>query len=100
MDKYLVALMPKAFNDLEDIYKYIATEIKNANAANKIADLLEESIFSLETMPYRGAERKVRKYANKGYKQLFVKNFSVVYRIDEKNKKVIVVTVRFIPSEF
>ena len=100
MDKYLVTLLPKAFRDLDDIYKYIATEIKDVNTANKIADVLEESIFSLETMPYRGAERKVGKYANKGYKQLFVKNFSVVYRIDEKNKTVIVVTVRFIPSEF
>jgi len=100
LDKYLVTLLPKAFRDLDDIYKYIATEIKDVNTANKIADVLEESIFSLETMPYRGAERKVGKYANKGYKQLFVKNFSVVYRIDEKNKTVIVVTVRFIPSEF
>ena len=100
MDNYLVELLPKAFRDLEDIYKYISTEIKDVDAAKKIANLLEESIFSLETMPYRGAERKVGNYANKGYKQLFVKNFSVVYRIDEKKKTVIVVTVRFMPSEF
>lgn len=82
MDKYLVELMPKAFRDLEDIYKYIASEIKDADAANKMADLFEESIISLETMPYRGAERKIGEYANKGYRQLFVKNFSVVYRQD------------------
>ena len=32
---------------------------------------IEDTIFRLESLPYRGAERKIGLYANKGYRQLF-----------------------------
>lgn len=32
-------------------------------------------------------------YANKGYRQLFVGNFTVVYRVAEAKKRVLVVTI-------
>jgi hypothetical protein len=38
-------------------------------------------------------ERTVGAYANKGYRQLFIKNYTVIYRIEEVEKRVIVVTV-------
>ena len=37
--------------------------------------------------PYRGAERKVGAYAENGYRQLFIDNFTAVYRINETNKE-------------
>ena len=49
-------------------------------------------------MPYRGATRKIGRYANAGYRQLFVENYTIVYRIDEDKKLVIIVTVRYTPS--
>ena len=61
---------------------------------------IEDAILSLETMPYRCPERKRGAYANRGYRQLFVENYTVVFRIDEAKKTVIVVTVRYSPSEF
>lgn len=54
----------------------------------------------MEVMPQRGAKRRVGAYANKGYRQLFVKNFTIAYRIDEVKKQVIIVTVRYSRSEF
>ncbi len=51
-------------------------------------------------MPYRCPERKRGVYANRGYRQLFVENYTAVFRIDEVKKTVIVVTVRYSPSEF
>jgi len=41
--------------------------------AEKLLDALEEAVFSLESFPQRGAPRKMGAYANKGYRQLFVK---------------------------
>ena len=38
--------------------------------------------------------------ANRGYRQLFVENYTAIFRIDEAKKTVIVVTVRYSPSEF
>jgi hypothetical protein len=54
----------------------------------------------LESFPYRGAEWKIGLYANKGYRQLFLKNFSLIYRVEEDKKYVIIVTVRYSRSYF
>lgn len=100
MDKYQVKLMSKARRDLDGIYAYIADVFLEPGTAEDMADSLEEGILSLETMPYRCSERKRGIYANKGYRQLFIKNYTIVYRVDEESKTVIVVTVRYARSEF
>ena len=44
--------------------------------------------------------RKFGAFAHSGYRRLQVKNFFVIFRIDETNKRVIVVTVRYSRSGF
>lgn len=100
MDKYGVKLLFAAYRNLEEIYTYIATELRAEQSAMNLIDILEEAIFSLEVMPLRGVKRREGAYANKGYRQLFVKNFTVVYRIDEAKKQVIIITVRYSRSQF
>lgn len=100
MDKYSVKLMSRALRDLDGIYDYIAHALLEPGAALNLVNRIEEAILSLETMPYRCPERKHGIYANRGYRQLFVENYTAVYRIDEAKKLVIVVTVRYSPSEF
>ena len=55
---------------------------------------------SLDQMPYRCPVRQTGAYANRGYRQLLVGNYTVIYRVDEAKKQVIVVTVRYSPSNF
>ena len=100
MDKYVVKLLPQAYRDLDGIYAYIAETLLDQKAAEKLLDTLEEVIFSLEELPRRGAQRRNGAYANKGYRQFFIKNFTVLYRVDEINKLVIIVTVRYSKSQF
>lgn len=100
MDKYEVKLMQRASRDLDGIYNHIADEFKEIGTAEKMADALEAAILGLDVMPYRGAIRRTGAFANRGYKQIFVKNFTIVYRIDEAAKMVIVVTIRYTPSSF
>lgn len=90
--------MQRASNDLDDIYNHIADDFKEVGTAEKMADTLEAAILSLDEMPYRGSIRRMGAFANRGYRQLFVKNFTIVYRIDEARKMVIIVTVRYTPS--
>ena len=61
---------------------------------------IEEAIFSLESFPERGSVRRIGAYANQGYRQLFVKNYVIVYRVLKDKKEVHVVTVRYAPSQF
>lgn len=100
MNKYSIKLLTRALRDLDNIYVYIAKTLLTPDTAIKLVDEIEEAIFSLELFPYRGAERKIGAYANRGYRQLFIKNYTLVYRIDEMNMQVIIVTVRYSPNQF
>ena len=100
MEEYRIKLTPRAGRDLDGIYGYIAGTFREPGTAEQMLAALEEGILSLKSLPYRCAERKRGKYANRGYRQLFVKNYTVIYRIDEAAKAVIVVTVRYSASNF
>ena len=82
MEQYSVKLLSHALQDLDSIYTY------------------EDAIFSLETFPHRCPERRNGTYANRGYRQLLIKNYTIVFRIDEMQRQVLVVTVRYSPSQF
>ena len=100
MGKYNVSLTGRALRDLDDIYTYIAQTLLVPETALKLVDEIETEILSLEDMPYRFPERKTGAYANRGYRQIFVGNYTVIYRVDETDRQVIIVTVRYTPSQF
>lgn len=100
MERYKVFLSPKAHRDLDKIYAYIADSLLEPDTALALVERIEGEILSLDTLPYRCPERKTGAYANMGYRQLFVENYTVVYRIDEQNKRIVVVTVRYSKSQF
>ena len=100
MDKYAVKLYARAYRDLEEIYSYIAENLSEHSIAEKIAAALEDAIFSLELFPERGAPRRTGIYANHGYRQLFVKNYIIIYRVLNTEKEVHIVTVRHSLSSF
>ena len=98
LSSYRVKISPQAYEELDSIYKYIATNLSNPTAAINLVNEIETAILSLDKMPYRGATRKVGIYANAGYRQLFIENYTIVYKTDEDKKLVIIVTVRYTPS--
>ncbi len=100
MDKYTIQLLTRALHDLDGIYAYTAKTLLAPDTAVNLVDEIEEAIFRLEQLPYRGAERKIGAFAKRGYRQLFVRNYTIVYRIDEAKKQVVIVTVRYSPSQF
>lgn len=100
MNKYIIKLLPKAYRDLEQIYTYVSDILIEKEIALKLINEIEEIIFTLEEFPYRGSERKIGIYMNKGYRQIFYHNFNIIYRIDEEKKYVIIVTVKYSKSNF
>ena len=99
-NKYSVKLLPRAYRDLDGIYTYIAATLIEPGIAARFVDSLEEAIFSLESMPQRGALRKTGAYANKAYRQILVGKFTIVYRVAEAKKRVLVVKIRYSKSQF
>ncbi len=86
--------------DLDGIYNCIARTVLEPETALKLVSRLENAVLSLEIMPHRCPERKRGAYANRGYRQLFVENYTAIFRVDEVKKTVVVVTVRYSSSEF
>lgn len=95
MDHYEVFLSPKALRDLDAIYAYVSRTLLAPDTAETLIDDLEKGIFSLEQMPSRCPERPVGAYANKGYRQLLIRNYTAIFRVDEAKKQVVIVTVRY-----
>lgn len=97
LDKYTVKLYARAYQDLEEIYSYIANSLLEPDTALNMVDALETAILSLAQFPERGAIRRVGAYSNKDYRQLFLKNYTIIYRIVKQKKEVHVITIRYTP---
>ena len=95
MDKYKVKLSPRAFREIDDIFSYIALEKLSPENAKRQTDRLWAALKKLDTFPQSHQERTEGRYAGKEYRQLLIDNYIAIYRIDEINKTVHVVTVQY-----
>lgn len=94
MDDYIVKLRPEVYEMLDVIYKNICFQSIDDAAADQVITAIEESILSLSRLPNRGSMITAGIYANKGYRQLLVKNFQIVYKVFEGAGEVVVVFVK------
>jgi toxin ParE1/3/4 len=87
---YEIKLAPQANRDLEEIYQFIHAE--NSAVAQTWYRGLESAIFSLESMPYRGAAE------NTALRHLLYGNrphiYRIIYSIDEQSAQVNVAQIR------
>ena len=95
MDKYSVMLYPRAFRDIDDIYAYIALEKMSPENAKGQTDRILDAVKSLEQLPESHQDRLVGRFAGKGYKQLIVDNYIIIFKIDKEQNRVYIVTVQY-----
>ena len=93
--KYDVQLYPRALRDIDEIYAYIALEKLAPENAEGQTDRIWNAIFSLNQFPEAHQDRLFGKYTGKGYKQLLVDNYVIIYKIDDSSKIVYIVTVQY-----
>ena len=87
--------MKKAYRDLDSIYGYIAYEKQAPENAQKQIDRIKTAILELNKLPQSHQDRLVGRYAGKVYKQLLVDNYIAIFRIDESEKAVWIVTIQY-----
>lgn len=95
MEKYKIQLNAHAYRDLEEIFEYIANDLQSPEYAKGQTDRLWTALKTLETFPSSHQERLVGKYAQKGYRQLLVDNYMAIFKIDENNKIVNIITIQY-----
>ena len=95
LDKYKVKVNPSAIRDLDSIYEYIASQKLASENAKGQVERIKKSILGLDTFPQSHQERNEGRYAGKGYRQLIIDNYIVIFRISEPQKTVYVVTIQY-----
>ncbi len=81
---YYVILSPKAVGDLETIVRYIS--LTNPNAARKVGQSLLAKTRELSQFPFKG--QKVPEFNSPSIRQLILKPYRVVYRVEEDKKRI------------
>lgn len=77
MSKYRVEYLPLAYDDLDEIFTYIAAD--DPGAAASLLNEIDSVILNLEDFPDMGANPRNRRLAGKGYKMLIVDGYLVFY---------------------
>ena len=95
MDKYKVKINPRAVCELDRIYGYIANDKFAPENAKGQVDRIKNSILNLDTFPESHQRRTEGRYADRGYRQLLIDSYIVIFRIDELQKAVYVITVQY-----
>lgn len=97
---YKVQFLPLAQNDLVEIVRYIANDLYNKQAANKLADEIIKAADSLADFPYAYPAYTPIRPAKNEYRKISVQNYLIFYTVDEKTKTVTISRVVYAKRDY
>jgi len=95
MEVYRINITDVAKQDIRDISKHITDEFLEPVVAANTTNAILDAIFTLEQMPDRIALAKDKRLAAQGIRPLYVKNYTVFFRITKSPNFVDVVHVMY-----
>jgi len=95
MKVFRINIADVAKQDFRDIKIYITNELQEPVTAIKITNAILDAIDTLVQMPDRVALVKDKRLATQGIRPLYVKNYTVFFRIDDSLDVVEVVRVLY-----
>ena len=87
---YSVDITDSAEEDLDSIIFYIANELNAKKAASDFVGKVYECYDRLEDNPYIYTECRDTRLKKEGYRRAVIKNYVLLYKIDEDTKEVVV----------
>ena len=90
---YSVTVQPDARIELDEIYAYVAQNLRNPLDASRLLGRLEEAILGLGEMPYRAPLSRDPRFAIQGVRTMTVGKYIVYYIVDDVIQEVSVVHV-------
>ncbi|MFA9399099.1 MAG: type II toxin-antitoxin system RelE/ParE family toxin [Clostridiaceae bacterium] len=94
-DKYKIRFTPKASDDLDEIYRYIASELYSIVSANNLMYKIETSIMRLADFPLSCSFVDDDTLKEKGYRKLVIDNYIAFYIVNEIEKIVVIMRVSY-----
>jgi len=85
-NNYEVEYAPIVYDDLDEIFANISTELQDPSAAMRLIEAIEAKILRLPSFPYMYPVARDAMLANKGYRMIPVENFAVFYIVDDERQ--------------
>jgi plasmid stabilization system protein ParE len=92
---YRLVYLPLAREDMVDIAGYISRTLGNPQAVMVLAEELVKAVDSLTKSPYAHAVYFPIRPLQHEYRKLFVRNYLVLYRVDEEARTVTITRVLY-----
>jgi plasmid stabilization system protein ParE len=90
---YNISITDGASAELGEILDYIINRLQNPSAAKDFLDKVGECYGRLADNPKIYQQCDYENFKEKGYRKAVVKNFVIIYRIDEAAKKVYILHI-------
>ena len=95
MSKYQVAFSGRAYDDVRDIYTYIAFSLNNPQAAKNTADRLLTELRKLDAFPKRHETVDWEPWNAMGLQKFPIGNYLAFYLVNEELKTVYITRILY-----
>lgn len=85
----------RANEDLQNIYRYIAEELKVPETAQKLTIKILDQIDTLNEMPKRNPLYDKEPWKSRGLRKLIIDNFIAFYLTNERQNQVIILAIMY-----
>lgn len=97
---YKVEYLPVARKDMLEIVRYISGELKNPNAADRLAVELINAMENVLTFPYRAPVYQPIRPLKHEYRKILAHNYLMFYWVDEDKELVTVARVVYAKRDY
>jgi addiction module RelE/StbE family toxin len=97
---YDLIVMPIAYEDIDNIYTYIAETLCSPLAAKNLLNRLISEIHKLGNFPYLGEVQPHTEGLRYEYRRLVVENYIIFYIVEEAEKSIKIMRILYGASNY
>ncbi len=95
MKVFKVNITPRATEDMQAIFEYIAYTLEVPQIAFKLLDRIESEIFSLSSMPEKFRRFEFETQKERNLRIMSVDNYVVLYIVNDEKSEVTVIRILY-----
>ena len=95
MKVFKVNITPRATEDMQEIFEYIAYTLEVPQIAFKLLDRIESEIFSLSSMPEKFRRFEFETQKERNLRIMSVDNYVVLYIVNDEKSEVTVIRILY-----
>lgn len=97
---YKLKISELAHQDLDKIVSYIVVQLANPKAAGDFLDEVDKCYGYLKSNPFMYAKCQDKRLEREGYRKVSIKNYVLVYKIDEISKTVNILRLFYAAQDY